>query len=152
MKKSLLLAWMILSIPLLVFSQSRQITGTVTDDKGNALPAVTVLEKGTNNGTVTNNDGLFSLAVKGANPVLVLSYTGMLTQEVRIGTESNYSVSLQSNGDMSEVVVTAFGIRKERRSLGYTVQTVGSADLNVNRQSNVVNALQGKVAGVTITS
>ena len=69
-----------------------------------------------------------------------------------VGTGNIYNVSLGSSGAMSEVIVTALGIRKEKRSLGYTVQSVNAEDLTVNHQSNVVNALQGKVAGVTISS
>lgn len=153
MRKLLLLAWIVLflSAPFTGFSQSRQLTGTVTDDKGEPLSSVSVVQKGTANGTLTNERGLFSITVTGARPVLVVTYSGRESQEIAVGTSNTYNVSLASGGALSEVVVTAFGIRKERRSLGYTVQTVGSGDLNVNRQSNVVNALQGKVAGVTIT-
>ena len=76
MKKTLLVAWIILSIPLFVFSQTRQITGTVSDENRNPLAGVSVLQKGTNNGTVTNESGNFSIVVTGASPVLVISYTG----------------------------------------------------------------------------
>jgi TonB-linked SusC/RagA family outer membrane protein len=155
MKKNLLVAWIIffVSMPFMAFSQSRQITGTVTDENSVPLAAVSVLEKGTNNGTTTNDQGTFTITVYGANPLLVFSYSGRQAQELRIGTANNYNVSLSAGaGTLSEVVVTALGIRKEKKSLGYTVQSVNAEDLNVNRQSNVVNALQGKVAGVTITS
>ena len=155
MKRTLLVAWILcfVSIPFFAFSQSRQISGTVTDDKGSPLALVSVIEKGTTNGTTTNDQGMFTLTVGSSSPVLVLSYSGMQSQEVRVGTASNYNVTLSGSGaELSEVVVTALGIRKEKKSLGYTVQSVNAEDLNVNRQSNVVNALQGKVAGVTITS
>lgn len=152
MKRLLLATGMLLVVPLLLLAQSRRITGTVTDDKGTPLPAATVQEKGTNNTAVTDDRGAFSITVRNATAVLQISYSGMETQEVRIGSQASYTVSLKPGGQLSEVVVTAFGIRKERRSLGYTVQTVNAGDLNVNRQTNVVNALQGKIAGVTITS
>jgi TonB-linked SusC/RagA family outer membrane protein len=152
MKKSLLLAWIILSIPILVFSQTRQVTGTVTDDKGAPLPGVSVVEKGTTNGTVTNELGTFSITARNTNPTLVFSYTGMENQELRVGAESNYTVALRAGGQMSEVVVTAFGISREKKALGYATQEVKSEELNRNRQPNVLNALQGKVAGVTISS
>lgn len=152
MRKSMLLAWMILFIPLLVFCQSRQITGTVTDDKGNPLPAVSVLEKSTNNGTVTNSQGMFSITVRNANSILVFSHAGMQSQELRIGNENNYNISLQAGGQMSEVVVTALGISREKKALGYATQEIKAEELNRNRQPNVLNALQGKVAGVTISS
>lgn len=154
MRKLLLFAWCVLFIamPMLVFSQTRQITGTVTDEKGAPLPLVSVLQKGTQNGTSTDEKGSFSIMVTGANPVLVFSYANRETQEVPVSTANTYNVSLGASGTLSEVVVTSFGIRKEKKSLGYTIQSVSAEDLTVNHQSNVVNALQGKVAGVTISS
>ncbi len=152
MKKSLLLAWIILSIPLLVFSQSRQITGRVTDDKGVPLSGVSVAQKGTNNGTVTSEAGTYSLTVSGASPVLVFTYAGMQPQEMPVRTASVYNVSLQPGGPMSEVVVTALGIRREKRALGYSAQEVSGEALAQTKQTNVVNALRGQVAGVQINS
>jgi TonB-linked SusC/RagA family outer membrane protein len=153
MRKSLV-AWCVLFIamPILAFGQTRRITGTVTDEKGTALPFVSVLQKGTQNGTSTDEKGFFSISVTGTKPVLVFSHAGRESQEVPIGTGDTYNVSLGTTGAMSEVVVTALGIRKEKKSLGYTVQSVSGEDLTANHQSNVVNALQGKVAGVTISS
>lgn len=152
MRKSLLCLWTIVCFPLFLLAQSRQITGTVRDENGTPLNLVTVAEKGTNNGTVTNETGAFTLIVTSQSPVVIFSYAGMQTKEVAIGASNNYTVSLSSAGAMSEVVVTAFGIRREKRSLGYSVQNVTAEELNMNRQPNVVNALQGKVSGVTITS
>jgi TonB-linked SusC/RagA family outer membrane protein len=154
MKKSTLLAWMLcfMFMPILVFSQTRQITGIVSDEQGLPLSSVSVLQKGTTNGTITDERGGFTINVTGAAPVLVFSFAGRTSREVAVGNSNTYNVSLSSNGALSEVVVTALGIRREKRSLGYSVQTVNSEDLNVNRQTNVVNALQGKVSGVTISS
>ncbi len=155
MKRTLLWAWMLLfvSLPFLGFSQSRQITGTVSDERGAPLASVSVIEKGTSNGTTTNDRGVFSLNTSTANPTLVFSYAGMQPQELRVGSSNTYNVSLSATGGtLSEVVVTAMGIRKEKKSLGYSIQSVNEEDLNVNRQTNVVNALQGKVSGVTISS
>jgi TonB-linked SusC/RagA family outer membrane protein len=152
MKKSLLLAWMILSIPLLLFAQTRQVTGTVTDENGLPLPAVSVLEKGTNNGTVTNELGAFIITVKGASPVLVFSYAGRQAQELNIESANNYNISLRSSGSMSEVVVTALGIRREKRALGYSAQEVSGEALSRTKESNIVNALRGQAAGVQINS
>jgi TonB-linked SusC/RagA family outer membrane protein len=154
MKKTLLSAWILLfiSMPFWALSQSRQITGIVSDEKGVPLSGASVLQKGTTNGTSTDERGSYTLTVTGVSPVLVFSFAGRQSQEMAVGTGANYNVSLSSTGAMSEVVVTAMGIRKEKRSLGYTVQSVSGEDLNVNHQSNVVNALQGKVAGVTISS
>jgi TonB-linked SusC/RagA family outer membrane protein len=154
MKKTLLSAWILLfiSMPFWALSQSRQITGIVSDEKGAPLSGASVLQKGTTNGTSTDDRGSYTLTVTGVSPVLVFSYAGRQSQEMAVGTGAIYNVSLGSSGAMSEVIVTALGIRKEKRSLGYTVQSVNAEDLTVNHQSNVVNALQGKVAGVTISS
>jgi TonB-linked SusC/RagA family outer membrane protein len=154
MKKSLLLAWLIIfiSVPTLAFSQSRQVTGTVTDEYGETLPAVSVVQKGTQNGTTTDSKGFFSITVTGTNPVLVFSFAGRQTREVAIGSRNQYDVTLNPNGEMSEVVVTAFGIKKQKRTLGYSTQEVSGDDLMQTRQPNLVNALQGRVAGVQINS
>jgi len=150
MRKSLLLAWMILSIPLLVFSQSRQVTGTVTDDKGDPLPNVSVLQKGTSSGTITDSKGNFVINVSGSSPVLVFSFTGRQSEELTVGNSSNYNLSLNPGGTMSEVVVTALGIRRNERALGYSTQEVKGENLTVAKEQNVLGALAGKVAGVQV--
>lgn len=152
MKKTLLLAWMILSIPLFVFSQSKQVSGTVTDDKGKPLASASVLEKGTTNGTLTNEQGAFTITVQSVNAVLVISYAGMQSMEVPIGSQNNYSVSLRPSGQMNEVLVTALGIRREKRALGYSAQEISGDALSQTKQTNIVNALRGQVAGVQINS
>lgn len=152
MRKFVLCLWTIVSLPLFILAQSRSVSGTVTDENGTPLPLVSVTQKGTNTGTVTAENGTFNLSVNGTNPVLSFSYTGMQTQEIAVGAANTYNVRLAAANAMSEVVVTAFGIKREKRSLGYSVQNVTAEDLNVNRQPNIVNALQGKVSGVTITS
>ena len=150
MKKSLLLAWMILSIPLLVFCQSRQVTGTVTDDKGDPLPNVSVLQKGTSSGTITDSKGNFVINVSGSSPVLVFSFTGLQSQELTVGNSNNYNLSLSPGGTMSEVVVTALGIRRSDRALGYSTQEVKGENLTIAKEQNVLGALAGKIAGVQV--
>jgi TonB-linked SusC/RagA family outer membrane protein len=154
MRKSLLLAWYILffAMPILAFSQSRQVTGTVSDEKGELLPGVSVVQKGTRNGTATDEKGFFSVTVTGASPVLVFSFAGRQTQEITVGTASSYNVSLSSAGSMSEVVVTALGIKKEKRALGFSAQEISGDALSLTKQTNIVNALRGQVAGVQINS
>lgn len=154
MKKNMLLAWMImfLSMPLIVFSQTRQISGTVKNDKGQPVPQASVLQKGTTNGVTANDNGAFTISVNGSNAVLIISSVNFESREVAIGNETSYNIILLDISNMSEVVVTAFGIKKEKRALGYSIQNVNADDLMMNRQTNVVNALQGKVAGVTISS
>ena len=145
-----IVAWL---LPQLSLAQSRTITGTVTDNSGAPLPLVSVQEKGTTNGTTTNDRGQFSLVTTTARPVLVFSYTGLEAQEVTVGTGNTYNVSLSvSGGSMSEVVVTALGIRREKKALGYSAQEVSGEDLAATKQTNIVNALRGQVAGVQINS
>ena len=150
----MLCAWIMLfiSMPFFAFSQSRQISGRVSDERGTPLPSVSVLQKGTANGTITNELGAFVITVSGSNPVLVFSYAGRQSQEVVVGSGTTYNVSLNSNGAMSEVVVTAFGIRKEKKSLGYSAQEVSGEAITQTKQTNIVNALRGQVAGVQINS
>jgi TonB-linked SusC/RagA family outer membrane protein len=154
MRKSMLHAWLTLFIamPAFLFGQSRQITGTVTDEKNTPLPFVSVIQKGTQNGTSTDDKGSFTLTVNGANPVLVFSYAGRQTQELVLGASNTYNVSLSASGSMSEVVVTALGIRKEKRALGYSAQEISGDALSLTKQTNIVNALRGQAAGVQINS
>lgn len=128
------------------------IRGTVTSQEDNAgLPGVTVLEKGTNNGTVTDIDGAYTIDVAGPNSVLVFSYVGFENQEVTVGNRTNVNVTLQeSMAAMNEVVVTALGIERDQRSLGYDVSTVDAEDVTQVSQENVLSSLSGRMAGVTI--
>ncbi|MGV3556626.1 SusC/RagA family TonB-linked outer membrane protein [Larkinella arboricola] len=131
----------------------RVISGSVTDEKGGDLPGVTVLLKGTQKGTTTNANGSFQLDVpEGSAAVLVFSYVGYESKEVTVGNQSTLKISLVPESKaLSEVVVTALGIKKEAKSLGYATATVGAEEMTVNRTANFMNALQGKMAGVNIT-
>ncbi|MEX2565570.1 MAG: SusC/RagA family TonB-linked outer membrane protein, partial [Cyclobacteriaceae bacterium] len=128
------------------------ISGRVTsgsDEEG--IPGVTVLEKGTNNGSVTDIDGEYSIEVAGPTSVLVFSYVGYETQEVSVGNQTNINISLQETmSAMNEVVVTALGIERDQRSLGYDVSTVDAEDVTQVSQENVLSSLAGRMAGVTI--
>jgi TonB-linked SusC/RagA family outer membrane protein len=137
-------------LPFFAFSQSRPISGTVTDDRGEPLAGVSVLEKNTSNGTTTNARGNFSLTVSGASPVLVLSYSGRTTQEIPVTAASVYNVSMGAAGKLSEVVVTALGIRRSERSLGYATQQVKGDNLTLTKEQNVIGSLAGKIAGVQV--
>jgi len=142
----------LLLVPFVGFSQGRQISGRVTDANNNPVPRATILVKGSTTGVSADENGRFTITVQSSNATLVISSVGFTSQELRVGSANDYSISLTNTNDLSEVVVTAFGIKKEKKSLGYTIQSVTGENLNVNRQNNVVNALQGKVAGVTISS
>lgn len=128
------------------------VRGRVTAKSDNmGLPGVTIVEKGTNNGTVTDIEGDYTIEVAGENSVLVFSYVGFESQEVRVGNQSSINISLaEAMSSMSEVVVTALGIEREKRSLGYAVGEVKGDDIRNVTQENAINALAGRVAGVTI--
>ncbi|MGI4735461.1 MAG: SusC/RagA family TonB-linked outer membrane protein [Janthinobacterium lividum] len=154
MKKNLLLSLvLVLAFFQLALAQTKTITGRVTDQKaGEGLPGVTVLLKGTTTGVSTDINGAFTLSVPQAGGTLVFSSVGMVSQERPIGSESEISLSLaQSNRELSEVVVTALGIEKDKRTLGYATQEIQGAAVAGKSEPNVLNALQGKVSGVNIT-
>ena len=128
------------------------VSGVVTDQNSAAIANVSIVEKSTNNGTVTKADGSFSLSVANANATLVFSMVGYHTREVALSGRSQISITLESAvQDLSNVVVTAMGIKREKRSLGYSVGNVDGSELTETPQTNVLNALSGKVAGVQIS-
>jgi len=149
----LLLTWLfMMALPLLVSAQQRQITGQVTTETGQPVSAASVTVKGSRNGVTADESGRFSIIVPNRDAVLVISAAGYRELEVRIGAADSYNVSLKSADDLSAVVVTALGIRKEKRALGYAAQEVKGDELSATKQTNIVNALRGKVAGVQINS
>ncbi|RDB05228.1 SusC/RagA family TonB-linked outer membrane protein [Runella aurantiaca] len=132
---------------------AQTVKGKVTDEKGAGLPGVSVLIKGTQRGTTTNAEGAFQLEVPETSSVLVFSYVGYESKEITVGNQTNISVSLAPESkSLGEVVVTALGIKKQAKSIGYATATVGTEEMTVNRTANFMNALQGKMAGVNITS
>lgn len=145
------LCWQVLALTV-AFGQSRSISGTIKDGNQKIIPFATVQQKGSSSATSANENGQFTINVSGNNVVLVISSSGFGAKEVAVGNDNFYEVELLEAGNLSEVVVTAFGIKKEKKSLGYSIQSVNADELTMNRQNNVVNALQGKVAGVTISS
>ncbi|ULQ51498.1 SusC/RagA family TonB-linked outer membrane protein [Flavihumibacter fluvii] len=138
-------------VAMMAMSQQKQVTGTVKDEKGAPVTGASVVEKGTNNGSSTDQNGNFSITVSKANAVLVISSVSFNSTEVSVGTGSILSVTLKSSeGTMNEVVVTALGISKQKKALGYSVTEVKGAELAKTNEVNPINALQGKVAGVQI--
>ena len=133
------------------FAQERVVSGVVSDNTGMPLPGVSVLVKGTKSGTQTDFDGKFSIKAT-SSQVLIFSFIGMKTQEV---TASSAKVNVKMQDDsqvLEEVVITAVGIKREKSSLGSSVTTIKSEQLNQAAQTNVSDALKGKVAGVVISS
>lgn len=129
------------------------VSGTVTDEKGETIIGATVKEKGGSMGTITDIEGKFTLSVSGADAILVFSYLGMNTKEVPVNNKKTLNVTMQENATaLNEVVVTALGIKREAKALGYAVAEVSSEDLTAGRENNIMSALSGKVAGVDISS
>lgn len=130
----------------------RTVSGKVTDTNGVPLIGASVLVKGTTTGTVTDIDGNYSLSFPEGATTLVFSYTGFSTQEVAVGTSNVVDVSMEEAAEqLSEVVVTGLGIRKEKKALGYAVTTLGSKELELRPEADVARVLRGKVPGVDIT-
>lgn len=131
----------------------RTITGTITDDKNEALIGASVVVKGAEGvGTTSDIDGSFSLEVPAGSEVLVISYTGYGTEEVTLGVSNVLNVSLTEGSVLGEIVVTGLGIKKEKKALGYAVTTIGSKDIELKPEGDVTRILRGKVPGVDITS
>lgn len=134
------------------FKIQQTLSGTVLDDQNAPLPGASVLLKGTTIGVVTDFDGKFSIEVSKGD-VLIVSYIGYETQEVGIQDQTEIVVHLEaSSSQLEEVVVTALGIKKEKRRIGYAVQEVGGESLQKAVAPNVVESLTGKVSGLTITN
>jgi TonB-linked SusC/RagA family outer membrane protein len=157
MKKKYALArlWMLVGLWMiggyLAFAQERRVTGVVTGKESQPLAGINILVKGTQRGTTTDARGAYGIAVR-ANETLVFSSVGYNAREVAVGNQSVIDVVLEENSTaLGEVVVTALGIKREAKTLGYATATLNSEQINVNRQPNFMNALQGKMAGVQIS-
>ncbi|WP_205503477.1 SusC/RagA family TonB-linked outer membrane protein [Rufibacter psychrotolerans] len=153
MIKSLCILFLVMG-SLYSYGQIR-ITGQVTSGKTNeVLAGVTVLERDNpTNGVATGPDGRYTIAVSGPNAVLVFSFIGYRTREVPVGNQQTINVGLAEDARaLGEVVVTAFGVEQERRALSYAVQEVDSRLIQETNQPNAINALRGRVAGVSIQS
>ncbi len=134
-------------------AQTRTLTGTIMAADEGPLPGANVVVKGSTTGTTTDNEGKFSLKIPSENTTLIISSIGFLTEEVTVGNRSTLDLTMKSDvKSLAEVVVTAFGVEKEVKSLGYGVQEIKGQSLTEARSSNVVNALSGKVAGLRVSS
>jgi TonB-linked SusC/RagA family outer membrane protein len=132
--------------------QQKSVTGRVIDNTGNTLPGVSVVIKGTTNGTITDIDGNYTLAKVSDNSVLIFSFVGMITQEIAVGSKTLINVQLSAQDvDLDEVVVTALGIKRDKKALAYSMTEVKGDEFIQAREINVANALTGKIAGVNAT-
>jgi TonB-linked SusC/RagA family outer membrane protein len=134
------------------YAQTNRVTGTVTGADNQGLPGVNVLVGGTTTGTTTDADGKYAINAPG-NASLIFSYISYLSQTVPVNNRSIIDVKLTEDAKaIDEVIVTALGIKRESKTLGYATATVNAEQINVNRTPNFVSGLQGKMAGVNITT
>ena len=143
---------LLLGLRGLVWAQTTTVTGKVIDPKSNPLPGVAVMMSGGTVGTSTNSEGVYSIAVPEAS-TLVFSFIGFASQSIKVAAQSTINVTLaESTQDLNEVVVTALGIARERKALGYSVTEIQGTSLTQARETNVANSLVGKVAGLNVNS
>jgi TonB-linked SusC/RagA family outer membrane protein len=143
------LVLLLVLVAQLTFAQERAVSGTVSDNAGMPLPGVSVLVKGTKTGTQTDFDGKFSIKAS-SSQVLVFSYIGMKSQEVAASSTS-INVKLKDDSvELEGVVVTALGIKKDEKKLGYAVSKVTADEITKSGEQNLVQALAGKAAGVQV--
>ena len=134
-----------------VTQQTKKITGVVVDETGFPVIGANIIEKGTTNGVITDLDGNFSLEVPDG-AIIEISYIGYTTQEIPVKGQTNFNIKLvEDTQKIDEVVVTALGIKRQSRSLGYSTTQVQGEDFTLARDPNLGNALSGKVAGVSVS-
>lgn len=151
MKKLVLLVPVFMLAFVSLWAQQREISGEVSGQNGTGLPGVTVRVKGTNRGTTTNTNGQYQISAS-QGEVIEFSSIGYETHEVTVETSSTINITLQaSQAALGEVVVTALGQEQQKRKLGYAVQSISGEAVENTHRDNFVTALQGRVAGLTVT-
>ncbi len=136
------------------FAQTTTTTGTITDaSDGMTLPGVSVLEKGTTNGVITDFDGNYTIITTKENAVLEFSFLGYQTTEIAVNGQTKINVTLEQGSEaLDEIVITALGIEKSTKAIGYSLTQVKGEEMSNIKTTNAINSLQGKVAGVNITT
>lgn len=155
MKRLLLYSFVLLSmfLTMSVYAQDKTVSGKVTSkDDGTPLPGVTVMVKGTTVGTQTDVEGMYKISVPASSKTLVFSFIGMLTVEREIGNATQIDLAMESDAkQLGEVVVTAVGIERNNKKLGYSVEQLGGDKVTQKSEPDVLRGMQGKVAGVQIS-
>lgn len=152
MKKHLFLLTALVLLVLSVFSQVKTITGKVINEKGEPIPYATIKIRGKKSGVSADENGNYSIQVN-AGDVLLVSSTNIRSKEITVGGSNVLNIEVvEQNSNLEEVVVTAMGITRRTKALGYSVQQINSDELTKARETNVVNSLAGKLAGVRVTS
>jgi TonB-linked SusC/RagA family outer membrane protein len=148
-KLSLVFAMILMSVSFLL--AQRNITGKVTDtETGEGLISASVIVEGTSTGTVTDASGNYSINMPEGSTVLVFSYTGYTTQKVTVGAENVLNIQLTEGISVSQVIVTALGVAKDDKAIGYAVQSVDGEEIQKAATPSVVDALRGQAAGVNV--
>jgi len=151
MKRRLYLIMVLLFASFASAIAQTKVSGTVADAAGSSIPGVSIIEKGTSNGTITDVNGKYSITVP-ANGVIQFSFVGMETQEVEVGGRTTINVSLATSAiGLDEVVVTALGIKRQKKSIGYAAQQIKSVDVVLAAPVDLSQGLQGKIAGLNIS-
>jgi TonB-linked SusC/RagA family outer membrane protein len=132
-------------------AQTRQISGSITDGSGEPLIGANILVKGTTRGVVSDFEGKFVLELNPEDKTLIVSYTGFSEQEITLDNRDIYNIVLEESIDLSEVVVTALGVEREEKALGYAVTKLDANEISTVKPVNLTNALAGKVPGVYIS-
>ncbi len=148
--KKVLFVFLSLFVILNVAHSQRMIKGSVTDKSGSPVIGANVVAKGTTTGTVTDVNGNYTLNVPDGVGAIVVSYTGYNTQEIALGASNMVDVSLREGIVLGETVVTALGVTREQKSLGYSVQQVSGDEISAAKTTSVIEALSGKVAGMQV--
>lgn len=134
----------------MTFAQEKTVSGTVTESSGQPLPGASVVVRGSTTGTQTDFDGNYAIKAK-VGDVLVFSYVGMEAKTVTVGAANTINVTLEEGLQLEEVIVTAQGIKREKKALGYAVAEVGSDQLEQRAEGDIGRVLSGKASGVQIT-
>ena len=153
MKRFLLLSVVICSFLVTgVMAQEKTISGrVVAEENGTPIPGVNVILKGTTIGTVSDIDGNYKLNVPAEGGILVYSFIGLATEEVRIGNQSVIDMVMTADiKQLSEVVVTAIGLESEKAALGFSIQTVGAEEVQASGETNIVSALNQNEYGGSV--
>ena len=148
MRKNILSAILMTFFSLSIYAQ--QFSGNVTDENGIPLPGASVIVQGTNSGVVTDFDGNFSIETS-IGETLVVSFVGYASQSIIVNSNSLLSIQLNPDVLLDEVVVTALGISREKKSLGYAVSEISGDNVNTIKDNNLANSLSGKVAGLQVS-
>lgn len=152
MRRFTLLACLLFFMSSAGLYAQKTVSGTVTSyEEGSGIPGVSILIKGTQNGTVTDLDGKYTIKVPGESTILVFSFVGKETQEITVGAQSKINVSLKTTAiELEGTVITALGISREKKSLGYSTQKIGGESVSTVKSDNFINTMSGKVSGLQV--